>query len=233
MPFERSRESAPWDAASAPRRRLVASFDALLEPFVDSVNAHCFARALDADFEGIAAALAAEADVRGGILELDSAELRRLRGVDPRAVAVLVEDLARLAAWGREPQLNVVTTYPRDERGLAVSVDVHSFHVDRAPIEADTFLCTYAGPSSEALDNDDAVRLVDLPEVAAALRDTGLDPAAECFDLHFRPKPGAVPYAFGLGHVWRLAVDWPGAAVLPCIHRAPPHDGRPRLLLIA
>ena len=90
MPFERSRESAPWHAASAPRRRLVASFDALLEPFVHGVNAHGFARALDADFEGIASALAAEADVRGGIFELDSAALRRLlSGTDPVGCPVL------------------------------------------------------------------------------------------------------------------------------------------------
>lgn len=208
------------------RRRLVSSFDALLQPFDGDVNAVCFERHLEADFDGIAAALAED-----GVRVVDEDTLRSLRDVDERAVRVLLEDTARLTTLGREPQLNVITRYPRDDRGLPISVDVHSFHVDRAPVEADTFLCTYAGASSEGLDNDDAIRLVDVPEVADALR--SFDLTEEHFDLHYRMKPGAVPYSFGTGHVWRLAVDWPGSRVLPCIHRAPPHDERPRLLLIA
>ncbi len=206
------------------RRRIVTSFDALLEPFANGVNALCFERKLGGEFEDIAASLASRAEDEDGVLELDAS---MLRGADERAVKVLLDDLAWLTALGRAPQLNVITRYPRDERGLAISVDVHSFHVDRAPIEADTFLCTYAGACSEGLDNDDAERLLDDPKIAAALG------AAEFADLHFRAKPGAVPYSFGVGNLWRVAVDWPGSAVLPCIHRAPPHDGRPRLLLIA
>ncbi len=212
------------------RRRIVSSFDALLQPFAGDVNAVCFERQLNADFECIASALAARADEDGGMLEVDEALLRGLPGVDSRAVTVLLDDVAWLAALGREPQLNVITRYSRDERGLPISVDVHSFHVDRAPIEADTFLCTYAGASSEGLDNDDAIRLVDVPEVAAAL--SGFDVAEAHFELHYRPKPGAAPYSFGVGSLWRVAVDWPGSVVLPCIHRAP-SDSRPRLLLIA
>lgn len=212
------------------KRRTVSSFDALLQPFEGDVNALCFERKLGVDFERIASALAARAEEEGGVLEVDEAILRALPGVDSRAVAVLLDDVARLAALGREPQLNVITRYPRDERGLPISVDVHSFHVDRAPIEADTFLCTYAGASSEGLDNDDALRLIDVPEVAAAL--SGFELTEEHFDLHYRMKPGATPYSLGTGHLWRLACDWPGSAVLPCIHRAP-NDARPRLLLIA
>ena len=55
----------------------------------------------------------------------------------------------------------------------------------------------------------------------------------QSFDLHFAMKPGATPFSFGTGHLWRVATAWPGAVELPCIHRAPPHDGRPRLLLIS
>lgn len=210
---------------------MVSSFDALLAPFVDGVNARCFERRLVGDFEGIAAALAARADAEDGVLVVDEGTLRALRGVDERAVNVVLDDAARLSELGREPQLNVITRYPRDARGLPVSVDVHSFHVDRAPVEADTFLCTYAGASSEGLDNDDAVRLIDVPQVADALR--SFDLTEEHFDLHYRMKAGAAPYAFGLGNLWRLACDWPGSPVPPCIHRAPPPDARPRLLLIA
>jgi len=204
------------------RRQIVTSFDALLKPFANGVNALCFERNLAGDFEHIAASLAPHA--KDGVLEVDES---MLRGFDERAVKVLLEDLEKLTALGREPQLNVITRYPRDERGLAMSIDVHSFHVDRAPIEADTFLCTYAGASSEGLDNDDAERLLDDPQIAEALR------GDEFAELHFRAKPGAVSYSFGLGNLWRVAVDWPGSSVLPCIHRAPPHDDRPRLLLIA
>ncbi|MGV3620233.1 MAG: hypothetical protein ACO1OB_05430 [Archangium sp.] len=208
------------------RRRVVSSFEALLQPFSGGVNAVCFERTLVGDFEGIATAFADDE-----LVNVDQAMLREAKNVDARAVRVLLEDLERLTSLGREPQLNVITRYPRDERGLPISVDVHSFHVDRAPIEADTFLCTYAGASSEGLDNDDAVRLVDVPEVVDALR--GFDVVEEHFDLHYRMKPGATPYSFGTGHLWRLSCDWPGSPVLPCIHRAPEHDGRPRLLLIA
>ena len=207
------------------RRRVVDSFDALLAPFSDGVNAVCFERRLAGDFDAIARALAPEADASGGILECDES---MLRGFD---AGVLLDDLARLTALGRQPQLNVITRYPHDERGLPINVDVHSFHVDRAPIEADTFLCTYAGACSEGLDNDDAERLIDVPELAAALAPHATED--DCFDLHYRMKPGAAPYAFGVGSLWRLSVLWPGAKVPPCIHRAPAFDGRPRLLLIA
>lgn len=210
------------------RRHVVSDFDALLAPFARGVNAVCFERQLAGDFERLARSLAPRAEENGGLLEVDEA---LLRGADERVVAVLRDDLARLTALGRQPQLNVITRYPRDERGLPISVDVHSFHVDRAPVEADTFLCTYAGACSEGLDNDDAERLLDVPELAAALAPHATED--DCFDLHYRVKPGATPYSFGVGNLWRLACQWPGAPMPPCIHRAPAFDGRPRLLLIA
>lgn len=222
------------------RHRVVSSFDALLAPFTREVNAWCFARVLDADFESIATALASRADEEDGVLAVDEALLRDLRDVDTRAVKVLLHDLTRLGELGREPQLNVITRYPPDTRGLPISVDVHSFHVDRAPIEADTFLCTYAGACSEGLENEDALRLVDDPALNAALRAMpgaaeGFDDflAEHSFDLHFAMRPGARPFSFGVGALWRVAVDWPGAPSLPCVHRAPAHDGRARLLLIS
>ena len=55
------------------------------------------------------------------------------------------------------------------------------------------------------------------------------------YDLHWAPLPGAVPFSFGIGNLWRIAVDWPGSPVPPCIHRAPgtlPGEA-PRLLLIS
>lgn len=219
---------------------VVGSFDELLQPFSGGVNARCLARTLEGDFDALAAAFASRAEEEGGVLVLDRELLRRTRGLDVRAVSVLLEDLRRLEDLGRNPQLNVVTRYPRDVRGLPVSVDVHSLHVDRAPVEADTFLCTYAGAASEGLPNESAERLVDDPLIRRRLRehfgrDDGFDAwlAEECFDLHFRAKPGATPFSFGTGHLWRLVVAWPGAPVAPCVHRAPLPDGRPRLMLIS
>lgn len=222
------------------RRSAVDSFEALLEPFMAGVNAKCLSRTLNGDFDALAAVLAPRADDEGGLLVVDDEMLRALRDVDTRAVEVLLEDRARLAALGREPQLNVITHYPRDTRGLPVSVDVHSFHVDRAPVEADTFLCTYAGASSEGLDDEDATLIIDDPAIRAALRELhGHDEdfadflAEGSFDLHFSMRSGATPFTFGVGHLWRLAVAWPGAPVTPCIHRAPDADARPRLMLIS
>lgn len=222
------------------RRRVVGTFDELLEPFSEEVNARCLTRSLVGDFEGLARALAPRAEAEGGLLSLTAPLLRGVSGADPRAVTVLLDDLVRLEALGRNPQLNVLTRYPRDPRALPFPVDVYSFHADRAPVEADTFLCTYAGASSEGLDNEDAERRVDDPTVLAALRahhgrDEGFDAFVTegCFDLHYRAKAGAVPFSFGLGHLWRLAVAAPGVTYPPCIHRAPRELGTPRLMLIS
>jgi hypothetical protein len=107
-------------------------------------------------------------------------------------------------------------------------------------VEADTFLCTYAGAASEGLDHARAERLIDDPAIRAALRTHhGRDEGFEaflvegCFDLHFRPKAGTTPFSFGLGNLWRIAVAAPEVAYPPCIHRAPREQGRPRLMLIS
>jgi hypothetical protein len=80
-----------------------------------------------------------------------------------------------------------------------------------------------------------------VPEIRAELKKQfiGTEHAFESFlsehffDLHYRAKPGAQPVTLGKGHLWRLAVDHPESAVLPCVHRAPiEKQGEPRLLLI-
>ena len=55
------------------------------------------------------------------------------------------------------------------------------------------------------------------------------------FDLHYRPLAQARPFSMGIGHLWRLAVQFPGSRVPGCVHRAPttlPGDPQ-RLLLIS
>jgi hypothetical protein len=51
------------------------------------------------------------------------------------------------------------------------------------------------------------------------------------FDLHYQANPNAHPINLGLGHLWRLAIDYPESKVRPCVHRAPKEKTN-RLLLI-
>ena len=115
---------------------------------------------------------------------------------------------------------------------------------DRAPVATDTWLCTYHGAASDGLPNDEAQRRIDVPVLRAELlRQFGGDDdrafaaylEETCHDLHYIPLAHAQPFSFGLGNLWRIAVQHPGSPVLPCIHRAPPPrlEHSPRLLLIS
>lgn len=230
-------------APGYPRIRTVRSFDELVAtPFADVVNALCWPRSLPGDFGEVVALLGAGE----GIVTLDDSRLERLpvSAAGRVAIDILLEDQRLLRAHDRDPVLNCIHGYPRDDEPGPVRTDVFSFHADSAPVEADTWLCTYHGPTSEGLRNDEALRRVDVPETRAALLELfGGEEGAEfreflsdhCYDLHYAPHPQARPFSFGLGHLWRIAVDWPGSPVPPCIHRAPdplPADP-PRLLLIS
>jgi hypothetical protein len=225
------------------RRAVVENFAELVgRPLGDGVNALCWPRALVGDFGEVARLLAPVE----GFVDVDAALLRSL-SLSPEgriAAGVMLDDMRTLDELGREPVLSCITSYPRDERGLPIATDLMSFHADRAPVEVDTWLCTYAGKSSEGLDNDDARRLIDAPEVRGAMLrhyggedDDGFAAFIRegSFDLHYAIVDGARPFSFGVGNLWRIAVEWPGCGVPPCLHRAPPAapGDAPRLLLIA
>ncbi len=226
-----------------PRIRRVESFRELLTtPFTDGVNALCWPRRLTGDFGEVVALLGAGE----GIVTLDDARLQSLpvSAAGRAAIETLLEDQRLLRAHDRDPVLNCIHGYPRDEEAGPVPTDVFSFHADSAPVEADTWLCTYHGPASEGLRNDEARRRVDIPETRAELLQLfgGEENAGfreylneNCYDLHYAPAPQARPFSFGLGNLWRIAVDWPGSPVPPCLHRAPETlPGQPpRLLLIS
>ncbi len=226
-----------------PRVKRVHCFEELVaSPFADGVNALCWPRILPGDFAAVVAMLGAGE----GIITLDEARLQSLpvSAAGRMAVEILLEDQQRLRALDRDPVLNCIYDYPRDEEPGPVSTDVFSFHADSAPVEADTWLCTYHGPASEGLRNDEAQRRVDLPKTRAALLqifggEDGDDFREylneHCYDLHYAPDSHARPFSFGVGHLWRIAVDWPGSRVPPCIHRAPETlpGQEPRLLLIS
>lgn len=222
--------------------RVVGSFAELLAaPFAGGINALCWPRTLAGDFGAIVAALGAGEEIE----RLDESRLAALplTPAGQLARAALLADLRLLRDHGLAPELNCIHTYPRDDADATVPTDVYSFHADRAPIEAATWLCTYFGPASDGLANEEATRKVDDPLTRAALlREYGGADDADfaeylrenCYDLHYAPKPGARPYSFGHFHLWRIAVAWPGNPVPPCVHRAPAQrPDESRLLLIS
>jgi len=225
------------------RVRQVGSYEELITtPFRDGVNAVCWPRVLEGDFGEVIRLLSLDEE----LTTLDETNLLALpvSSAGRAAIRILIEDLRCLRELELDPVLNAILTYPRDTDHGPVPVDVYSFHVDSAPVEAETWLCTYYGAPSEGLRNDDALRRVDIPEVRAELLNAfgGRDDESfldylneNHYDLHYAPLPGALPFSFGPGNLWRIAVDYPGSPVPPCIHRAPDTlpDGAPRLLLIS
>lgn len=225
------------------RVKRVHSFHELVSTrFADGVNALCWQRTLPDGFGEIVTAISADA----GITTLDEAALEALK-LSPSgraAVAILIADLKQLRDHGLSPVLDCISGYPRDDSPGPVPTDVYSFHADSATVEADTYLCTYHGATSEGLRNEESRQRVTIPETRAELLalyggpdDDGFAEflREQCFDLHYAAEAGAEPFAFGLGNLWRIAIDYPGSPVPPCIHRAPANvPGQPpRLLLIS
>ncbi len=227
------------------RIRAVSSFDELVTtPFAGGVNALCWQRDLAGDFTEVAAQIGAGDE----IVTLDPDSLAAMRGAlspaGQAAVDTMLADYGLLAGRGLDPCLDCIPAYPRDVTDEILRTDVYSFHADRAPVMADTYLCTYIGACSEGLPNEQAIRHVDIDETRAALqaqchRDGGNDFAfylrEHSYDLHYRAMAGAQPYLFGIGNLWRIAIEYPQCPVPPCIHRAPEQKpGDPaRLLLIS
>ena len=228
--------------AGQPRVRKVGSFEELLTArFADGVNALCWERTLPGDFVEVITKLGPGE----GIVPLEDERLRAL-DLTPAgrlAAEAMLADQQLLRDHDLAPSLNCVYDCVRGADAGTVPTDVTSFHVDSAPVEVDTWLCTYHGASSEGLRNEDALLKVEIPEIRAALLKEygGADDAGfaeflheHSYDSHYAPKPGASPYPFGTFTLWRIATRWPGSPVPPCIHRAPEnHTGSPRLLLIS
>lgn len=221
---------------------VVGSFEELIAtPFRDGVNALCWPRTLDGDFGEVVAKLG----LGQGITTLDAEMLHALAlsVAGQAAVESMLADHRLLTEHGLEPVLNGINGYVQPEETGPVRTDVCSWHADSATAEVDTWLCTYHGDSSEGLPNDQAIRRVDVRETRALLLKAYGDADDEAFrewlndhyyDLHYAPLPGAKPYTFGIGHLWRVATLHDGCAAPPCIHRAPdPVPGQMRLLLIS
>ena len=220
--------------------KIFSTFKDLVDSrFQGNKNAFCWERKLEGDFHEIVTKLTLIED----ITEVSVRDLLALQLSEKGSLAreTILNDLELLTEFGALPSLNLLKCYERDEAFSFISTDVYSFHVDRSPIAADTFLCTYHGASSDILLNDEAIQKILIPEIRAELRklhdgteesfDTFLQ--EHFFDLQYQPKPNAKPINLGNGNLWRLAVDHPFQEVLPCIHRAPIENREEfRLLLI-
>ncbi|EPC7284625.1 DUF1826 domain-containing protein [Acinetobacter baumannii] len=219
---------------------VVSTFAELVNThFQGNKNAICWYRNLVADFKEIVNKL----QLKENITEVSVEDLLALQLSEKGNLArtTILEDIELLSDFGASPVLNLLKNYERDEELDFISTDVYSFHVDRSPIETDTFLCTYHGAASDIVPNDQVEQKVLIPEIREKLKELhdGSDAEFEAFlaeyffDLHYQPKPDAQPINLGMGHIWRLAVDHPTQKVLPCVHRAPVEkDGEYRLLLI-
>jgi len=203
------------------------------------MNAVCWSRDLVGDFKEIVDQL----ELKDNITEIYTEDLLALHLSEQGIFArdIILKDLQLLSDFGASPSLNLLKHYERDDELDFIATDVYSYHVDRSPIETDTFLCTYYGPASDILPNDQLEQKILIPEIRDKLKRLYDGPDAEFeqfleeyfFDLHYQPKPNAQPINLGVGHLWRLAVDHPTQQALPCVHRAPvENEGEYRLLLI-
>lgn len=220
--------------------KTVVSFQDLIETrFAGDINAIGWLRNLEGDFEEIVSKL----ELGDNITEVSAATLLALPLSEQGDVAreTILNDLKLLKDCGAQPTLNLIRNYQRDHDFDFISTDVYSFHVDRSPIEADTFLCTYYGASSDIIPNHQVVQKILIPEVRQKLKEIFDGDESEFesfleenfFDLHYQALPGAQPINLSKGHLWKLAVDHPEQKVLPCVHRAPIENaGEYRLLLI-
>lgn len=222
-----------------PQSEIVSDFSELVHsPFHDRINAICWQRNLDGDFQEIVEQLT----LKENITEVSAEDLSSLTLSESgnKAREIILQDLQLLWDLGAQPSLNLLKNYDRDDEFDFISTDVYSFHADRSPIGTDTFLCTYYGASSDIIANDDVVQKIQIPEIREKLKELHNNSESDFedflrdyfFDLHYEAKPNAYPINLGLGNLWRLAVEHPEQKVLPCIHRAPTENGSYRLLLI-
>jgi len=220
--------------------KIVSNFDELLRiPYHDNINALCWKRELQGNFEEIVNKLVK----KGNITEILTKDLEALELSENGQMArqIILNDLDVLQSHGALPSLNLIEHYERDEINKVLPTDVYSFHVDSAPVPSSTFLCTYFGAPSEILPQAHAIKKVQIPSIRDALRleFKGKEDAFELFlsenfyDLHYEALPNACPTSLGIGNLWRLAIQHPESEVLPCIHRAPKEkEAELRLMLI-
>ena len=218
----------------------VNNFNELINThFSGVINAICWRRTLHGDFAEIVEKILLLENITS--IEPDELLALQLSEQGNLARQTILADWDLLKTHGAQPTLNIIKYYDRDDTHPLIPTDVYSFHVDRSPVPTDTFLCTYLGQASDILPNAQAQQKVLIPAIRNQLKQLYTGPyedfetylSEHFFDLHYQPKPHAQTINLGIGHLWRLAVDYPESKVPACVHRAPQEkDGEPRLLLI-
>lgn len=210
--------------------------------FSGDINAVRWTRELAGNFGEIERALPSVDD----ITSLDQADLADL-SLSPsgrQARDELIRDLELLIEQGLQPSLDLVPSGPGNRNPGPVRTDVADWHADSANTIADTYLCTYTGASSQGIPNQDVVaRPADPTSRAQLLQLYGGDDdegfrtwlTEHFYDLHYAEKTAARVFDFGQRHLWKIATQYPGCPVPPCIHRAPSTslEAPRRLLLIS
>jgi len=109
--------------------------------FHSPVNALCWPRVLPGNF----AEVVEKIGPGEGVLTLDEDFLQSLPVTPERRIAIdiMVADMRLLCDLDLDPVLNCIYACPQDEDVAPVAIDVFSFHADSAPLESDTWLCTY------------------------------------------------------------------------------------------
>ena len=158
---------------------LVSTFSELVHTdFKGEMNALCWYRNLDGDFNEIVAKL----KIKENITEVYHKDLLALQLSEKGNLAreIILNDLRLLTDFGASPSLNLLKCYERDDEFDFISTDVYSFHVDRSPIATDTFLCTYFGAASDILPNDEVEQKILIPETGKRLGLAGLSKSSFC-----------------------------------------------------
>ena len=157
---------------------VVSSFSELVNSkFQGEMNALCWHRNLVGDFKEIVAKL----ELKENITEVSIEDLLALQLSEKGNLAreIILKDIQLLTDFGASPALNLLKCYERDDELDFISTDVYSFHVDRSPIETDTFLCTYHGAASDIVPNDQVEQKILIPEIREKLKKLHDCPEAE------------------------------------------------------
>ena len=155
--------------ADCPQIKIFTTFNELVNSrFQGNTNAFCWQRNLQGDFGEIARSLQLKDDITE--VSVDDLFALQLSDKGHTARQTILNDIKLLTSFGAAPSLNLLKCYERDEEFSFISTDVYSYHVDRSPIAADTFLCTYHGAASDILPQDQALQKILIPEIREELR---------------------------------------------------------------
>ena len=157
---------------------VVSNFSELVNSnFQGEMNALCWHRNLVGDFKEIVAKL----ELKENITEVSIEDLLALKLSEKGSSAreIILKDIQLLTDFGASPALNLLKCYERDDELDFISTDVYSFHIDRSPIETDTFLCTYHGAASDIVPNDQVEQKILIPEIREKLKELHDGPEAE------------------------------------------------------